>query len=193
MGLILPQYIDQPNKLNIIKQEENNFDITNNRFSSSSQNSNSNNNNNNHYNYNYIHHDTSSRNSDIDIDINSNSNSNTNFDNIEDTISIKKLKQNFKTYACSNCRTHLSSTQEIMSRDYRGKTGDAYLMNKLVNIEEGFHETRIMMTGEYLVCDINCSWCHQLIGWKYLKSDTLSQKYKEGRYIMELKPICITD
>lgn len=168
MGLILPQYIDPPNNINIIQEE--NFDIPENRYSSPySQ----------HSNNSYIHSNNST---------NSTYNSNNN-----DTIPIKKLKHKFKTYACSNCRTHLSSSQEIMSRDYRGKTGDAYLMSKLVNIEEGFHETRIMMTGEYLVCDINCSWCHQLIGWKYLKSDTLSQKYKEGRYIMELKPICITD
>ncbi|CAB4255621.1 similar to Saccharomyces cerevisiae YBL049W MOH1 Protein of unknown function, has homology to kinase Snf7p [Maudiozyma barnettii] len=106
---------------------------------------------------------------------------------------IHRRIKKFKTYACKKCRTHLSSSQEIMSRDYRGKTGDAYLMGNLVNIEEGNQETRVMMTGEYVVCDINCQWCHQLIGWKYLKSDSASQRYKEGRYIMELKPVYICE
>ncbi|KAG0669072.1 hypothetical protein C6P45_004144 [Maudiozyma exigua] len=180
MGLILPQYIEPPKNLKVIKED--NFDSPEYQYYSYSQQHHYHTHNryiHNNYSYNYNRTNTNNNNNNNGIDI--------------DTIPIHKLRQKFKTYACKNCRTHLSSSQEIMSRDYRGKTGDAYLMSKLVNIEEGLQETRVMMTGEYLVCDINCSWCHQLIGWKYLKSDTLSQRYKEGRYIMELKPICITD
>lgn len=101
--------------------------------------------------------------------------------------------KNFKTYGCRYCRTHLSSTQAILSKDYRGKTGDAYLMSNVVNILEGEEETRSMMTGDYVVCDIICQWCNNVIGWKYLKSDSSAQRYKEGKFIMELKTVCICD
>lgn len=96
----------------------------------------------------------------------------------------------FVTYGCRRCRTHLSSSTQIMSKDYRGKTGDAYLMGKVVNVIEGDVETRPMMTGDYVVCDILCHWCKSLLGWKYLESERKDQRYKEGKYILELQTIC---
>lgn len=77
-----------------------------------------------------------------------------------------------------------------MSKDYRGTTGDAYLMNKVVNIVEGDRETRCMITGCYVVCDIVCHMCKNLVGWKYLESERKDQRYKEGKYILELQTIC---
>ncbi|GAV56221.1 hypothetical protein ZYGR_0BA01270 [Zygosaccharomyces rouxii] len=96
----------------------------------------------------------------------------------------------FITYGCRCCRTHLSSSSQIMSKDYRGKTGDAYLMSKLVNVIDGNIETRPMITGDYLVCDVLCHWCKSLVGWKYLESERKDQRYKEGKYIMELQTVC---
>lgn len=96
----------------------------------------------------------------------------------------------FITYGCRCCRTHLSSSSQIMSKDYRGKTGDAYLMSKLVNVIDGDIETRPMITGDYLVCDVLCHWCKSLVGWKYLESERKDQRYKEGKYIMELQTVC---
>ncbi|CCH61817.1 hypothetical protein TBLA_0F02780 [Henningerozyma blattae CBS 6284] len=97
------------------------------------------------------------------------------------------------TYGCKSCRSHLSSQTQIMSKDYRGKTGDAYLMNNVVNVTMGDVEKRTMITGDYLVCDIHCHWCNSVVGWKYLKSQRNDQKYKEGKYILELKMICNCD
>ncbi|CCD24351.1 uncharacterized protein NDAI_0D00370 [Naumovozyma dairenensis CBS 421] len=105
------------------------------------------------------------------------------------SISLKK----FMTFGCRHCRTHLSSSNEIMSKDYRGKTGDAYLMDHVVNVIEGTMETRPMITGEYLVCDILCHWCKNLVGWKYIQSEMNDQKFKEGKYILELETICLCD
>ncbi|QLQ79016.1 hypothetical protein HG537_0B03630 [Torulaspora globosa] len=99
----------------------------------------------------------------------------------------------FVTYGCRRCRTHLSSSTQIMSKDYRGKTGDAYLMTKVVNVIEGSVETRPMITGDYLVCDILCHWCKSLLGWKYLESERKDQRYKEGKYILEVQTICRCD
>lgn len=96
----------------------------------------------------------------------------------------------FITYGCCNCRTHLSSSAQVMSKDYRGKTGDAYLMSEVVNVVEGEKETRYMITGKYVVCDIQCHMCKTLVGWKYLESERKDQRYKEGKYILELRTIC---
>ena len=96
----------------------------------------------------------------------------------------------FITYGCRHCKTHLSSSFQIISRDYRGRTGTAYLMNKVVNVVEGKVEQRRMLTGDYLVCDILCHWCKRNVGWKYLQSSNDDQQYKEGKFILELKNIC---
>ncbi|ODQ62158.1 hypothetical protein WICANDRAFT_87366 [Wickerhamomyces anomalus NRRL Y-366-8] len=93
------------------------------------------------------------------------------------------------TYGCCYCRTHLSSSSLIMSKDYRGRTGDAFLMEKVVNIVQGTKQLRDMMTGKYLVSDIRCHQCGNLVGWKYHHSEVKNQKYKEGKYILELQTI----
>jgi len=35
------------------------------------------------------------------------------------------------------------------------------------------------------VCDINCKRCDTLVGWTYTKAYEPSQKYKEGKFIIE--------
>lgn len=99
----------------------------------------------------------------------------------------------FVTYGCRYCRNHLSSSLHIISKDYRGKTGDAYLISSVCNVLEDKVETRSMLTGEYLVCDIVCSLCKRVLGWKYLKSQRKEQRYKEGKYILEVETICRCD
>ncbi|CDR37990.1 CYFA0S01e19944g1_1 [Cyberlindnera fabianii] len=90
------------------------------------------------------------------------------------------------TFGCAYCKTHLSSSTLVISKDYRGKTGDAYLMDKVVNIIQGKKVHRQMITGRYLVSDIMCHQCGHCVGWKYHKSDVKNQKYKEGKYILEV-------
>ena len=41
------------------------------------------------------------------------------------------------------------------------------------------------MTGLHTVCDISCSQCSTVIGWKYEVAFEESQKYKEGKFIIE--------
>jgi hypothetical protein len=93
------------------------------------------------------------------------------------------------TYGCGGCRTHLSTSCLILSKDYRGQTGDAYLMDQVVNIVQGEKEYREMTTGKYLVSDIMCHQCGHRVGWKYHSADAKNQKYKEGRYILEVNTI----
>lgn len=42
-----------------------------------------------------------------------------------------------------------------------------------------------MTTGLHTVADIHCNSCMQIVGWKYEEAFEKSQKYKEGKYILE--------
>lgn len=49
---------------------------------------------------------------------------------------------------------------------------------------------RNMTTGKHQVRDINCRSCNRTVGWKYEKAFELSEKYKEGKYILEAELLC---
>ena len=42
------------------------------------------------------------------------------------------------------------------------------------------------MTGLHAVADIFCECCKTPLGWKYERAFESSQKYKEGKFIIEL-------
>lgn len=46
-------------------------------------------------------------------------------------------------------------------------------------------EDRLLMTGMHAVNDIFCIRCKKLVGWTYTKAYEHSQKYKEGKFIIE--------
>ena len=87
-------------------------------------------------------------------------------------------------------------------------TGRAYLFDQCVNIVTGPPEDRILISkslkvlivfslrsnthntvcslaGWHSVCDINCKRCDTLVGWTYARAYEPSQKYKEGKFIIE--------
>ena len=72
-----------------------------------------------------------------------------------------------------------------MSKAYQGRHGRAYLFNNVVNVTLGPKEDRLLITGLHTVADIYCSCCQQVLGWKYEQAFEESQKYKEGKYIIE--------
>lgn len=47
-----------------------------------------------------------------------------------------------------------------------------------------------MMTGDYSVCDTLCQQCEKYIGWEYLSAEERSEKYKEGKHVIEISGIC---
>ena len=54
-----------------------------------------------------------------------------------------------------------------------------------MNIVEGIKVDRMMITGMHTVCDVYCKDCGELLGWKYERAFEESQKYKEGKFILE--------
>lgn len=77
-----------------------------------------------------------------------------------------------------------------LSQNFRGQHGKAYLFNAVVNISQAEAVERNMTTGRHVVRDINCRQCKETVGWKYDKAFEASEKYKEGKYILEAELLC---
>ena len=96
------------------------------------------------------------------------------------------LPKNKCTYLCAHCLAHLADHDDLISKSFQGSQGRAYLFNKVVNVGTGPAEERFLLTGLHAVADICCESCKATIGWKYEKAFEGSQKYKEGKFIIEL-------
>uniref|UniRef100_A0A0A9F280 Yippee domain-containing protein n=1 Tax=Arundo donax TaxID=35708 RepID=A0A0A9F280_ARUDO len=79
---------------------------------------------------------------------------------------------------CRRCRLDAASVGAILSRDFQGRFGRAYLFDRVVNITLGPDEDRHLVTGLHTVNDIYCICCHEILGWRYEKAYEESEKYK---------------
>ncbi|KAG5616217.1 hypothetical protein H5410_016041 [Solanum commersonii] len=98
-----------------------------------------------------------------------------------------------KIYCCKHCGTHLALSENIVSKSFHCRHGKAYLFSKVVNVTSGEIEDRVMMTGMHTVADIVCVCCGSIVGWKYETAHEKSQKYKEGKSVLERLKICGPD
>ncbi|XP_078436490.1 protein yippee-like [Wolffia australiana] len=90
-----------------------------------------------------------------------------------------------RVYSCKHCETHLARCDDIVSRSFHCRHGKAYLFARVVNVWVGRNEDRLMMTGMHTVADIFCVGCGSEVGWVYVVAHEKSQKYKEGKFILE--------
>ncbi|KAK3379428.1 yippee [Lasiosphaeria ovina] len=95
-----------------------------------------------------------------------------------------------KIYGCKNCKAHLANHLDIISRNFRGQHGKAYLFNNVVNVDALDPDERHMTTGRHIVRDIKCRECKDIVGWKYDKAFENAEKYKEGKFILEAELLC---
>lgn len=75
-------------------------------------------------------------------------------------------------------------------QNFRGQHGKAYLFDSVVNVTEADPNERNMTTGRHIVRDIHCRQCKETVGWKYDKAYEASEKYKEGKFILEAELLC---
>ncbi|XP_022735251.1 protein yippee-like At5g53940 isoform X1 [Durio zibethinus] len=95
-----------------------------------------------------------------------------------------------RSYRCKFCRTHFALPGDLVSRSFHCRHGKAYLFNNAVssfrvNITIGALEERLMLSGMHTVADIFCCCCGQIVGWKYEVAHEKTQKYKEGKFVLE--------
>lgn len=86
---------------------------------------------------------------------------------------------------CRCCGAQLAQADCLLSKQFHSKNGPAWLFQACVNVLSGPKEERLMTTGMHVVADISCAKCLNVVGWKYEAAAEESQKYKEGKFILE--------
>jgi len=89
------------------------------------------------------------------------------------------------TFTCSTCSATIALQDELISKAFSGRDGRGYLIHSAVNLKMGKKEDRPLLTGVHTVADVFCLGCNERMGWYYLKASDSSQKYKEGKYLLE--------
>lgn len=59
------------------------------------------------------------------------------------------------------------------------------LLSQVVNLQHSEVQDRVMLTGRHMVRDVSCKNCNSKLGWMYEFATEESQRYKEGRIILE--------
>ncbi|KAL4360258.1 hypothetical protein AHAS_Ahas08G0159400 [Arachis hypogaea] len=90
-----------------------------------------------------------------------------------------------KAYCCFKCQNLVAFHDDIVSKDFQASSGRAFLFSHAMNISLGPKEDRQLITGLHTVADVYCSDCGEELGWTYIKAYEESQKYKEGKYVLE--------
>ncbi|EGO00487.1 hypothetical protein SERLA73DRAFT_181104 [Serpula lacrymans var. lacrymans S7.3] len=89
------------------------------------------------------------------------------------------------TFSCAQCSAVVALQDELISKSFSGREGRGYLMHSAVNVKLGKKEDRPLLTGVHTVADVFCVGCNDRLGWYYHKASDYSQKYKEGKYLLE--------
>jgi len=67
-----------------------------------------------------------------------------------------------------------------------GQRKPAYLCREIINVVPiGSERKEKLSTGEYTLINVECRFCGNLLGWKYLSAEMDDQKYKEGTFLLE--------
>ncbi|KAH8107884.1 yippee-domain-containing protein [Cristinia sonorae] len=88
-------------------------------------------------------------------------------------------------FSCSTCTAVIALQDELISKSFSGRDGRGFLIHSAVNLKMGKKEDRPLLTGVHTVADVYCVGCNERMGWYYLKASDQSQKYKEGKYLLE--------
>jgi len=101
------------------------------------------------------------------------------------TSKVLHVFEGHPSFYCSNCSAVIALKDELISKSFSGRDGRGYLMHSAVNIRMGSKEERPLLTGVHTVADVFCVGCDERLGWYYHKASDQSQKYKEGKYLLE--------
>ncbi|KAF8893572.1 hypothetical protein BD779DRAFT_1435836 [Infundibulicybe gibba] len=88
-------------------------------------------------------------------------------------------------YICAKCSATIALQDEMISKAFSGRDGRGYLIHSALNVKLGRREDRPLLTGVHTVADAFCVGCNERLGWYYHKAADYSQKYKEGKYLLE--------
>ncbi|CAL3967374.1 hypothetical protein PZA11_003695 [Diplocarpon coronariae] len=111
------------------------------------------------------------------------------------------------TLKCVTCASDIAFADQIVSKGFTGRHGRAYLVSLppaevsmsrgkkdvdgLPNTKIGRSVNRELLTGQHVVADVSCYICGTVLGWKYVDAREEAQKYKIGKYILEMKRVVL--
>ena len=79
----------------------------------------------------------------------------------------REYLNNTKVYACKTCKSHVTSYDKLMSKNFSGKYGRAFLFHSSINVHYGEREEKMLLTGRHITRDMFCNFCTALLGWRY--------------------------
>ncbi|KAK1506357.1 hypothetical protein CTAM01_03692 [Colletotrichum tamarilloi] len=91
--------------------------------------------------------------------------------------------------AIPNTTTDTTSSSPSTTQSARGGANGSKNKGSLANVRIGKCENRQLVTGWHVVADITCVLCSAKLGWKYVDAKELSQKYKVGKFILEVERV----
>ncbi|UQC84940.1 uncharacterized protein CLUP02_10436 [Colletotrichum lupini] len=91
--------------------------------------------------------------------------------------------------AIPNTTTDTASPSPSTTQSARGGANGSKNKGSLANVRIGKCENRQLVTGWHVVADITCVLCSAKLGWKYVDAKELSQKYKVGKFILEVERV----
>jgi hypothetical protein len=113
------------------------------------------------------------------------------------------------TLKCVTCSADIAFASQIVSKGFTGRHGRAYLVSpprresstksskdknkptELVNTKVGRAVNRELLTGAHVVADVSCVICATVLGWKYVDAKEQAQRYKIGKFILEMKRVIV--
>jgi hypothetical protein len=110
---------------------------------------------------------------------------------LEAPVTPYSITTSVRLYGCGNCAAHIGMEEDVVSKEFCGTTGRAYFVNQVFNVNLGPVHECVFKTGKHVIADLLCANCEAsmgqrtVVGWKYLKTGVRSQKYKEGKYVVE--------
>lgn len=128
----------------------------------------------------------------------------------DEDVSARLHRAQPNTLKCVTCSSDIAFADQIVSKGFTGRHGRAYLVglappivstsNKksqakiphlLPNLKIGRSVNRELLTGQHVVADVSCTICGTVLGWKYVDAREQAQKYKIGKYILEMKRVVL--
>ncbi|XP_065183940.1 protein yippee-like 3 [Sycon ciliatum] len=106
-------------------------------------------------------------------------------DSLGEPNGVASRKGSERKYSCSVCYADFAIHSDLISKRFQSSRGQAYLFDKAVNVYSGPIEEKLLLSGTHHICNIHCKGCEAAVGWKYVRAQPTSQRYKEGKYILE--------
>jgi len=89
--------------------------------------------------------------------------------------------------ACKQCKALICSSGSLVSSSYRGFAGKAALAVDVTNVRYDRPSIQLMTSGAYTIQEIVCLGCSSYLGWKMIHAHERTERWKEGKHILELE------